>query len=67
MYRHCSVFKLVHFVNSSVSLGAWLGIVEPPWKRFGHVLMMPDVGGMIKTEKVWMKYGWEMGGLVFGK
>jgi hypothetical protein len=27
-------------------------MVEPPWKRFGAVAIVPDEGEMIKTEKV---------------
>jgi hypothetical protein len=36
-------------------------MVEPPWKRLGAVEIVPWLVGMIKTEKVGMEYGWEMG------
>ena len=48
----------------STSVNAWLGMVEPPWKRLGAVEIVPWLVGMIKTELIGMKYGWEMGGAV---
>jgi hypothetical protein len=55
------VFQLLHLVNFSVSVNAWLGIVEPPWKRLGAVEIVPWKVGRIKTEKVGMEYGGEIG------
>ena len=57
-----SVFQLAHLVKVSVSENAWLGMVEPPWKRFGAVKIVPEWVEMIKTEKVGMECGWDMGG-----
>jgi hypothetical protein len=37
-------------------------MVEPPWKRLGAVEIVPWKVGMIKTEKVGMEYGGEIGG-----
>jgi hypothetical protein len=37
-------------------------MVESPWERFGAVTIVPWKVGMIKTEKVGMECGWEMGG-----
>ena len=56
------MFQLLHLVHWSFSVNAWLDMVEPPWKRFGAVKMMPWKVEMIKTEKVWMEYGWVLGG-----
>jgi len=39
-----------------------LGIVEPPLKRLGAIEIVPWKVGMIKTEKVGVEYGWELGG-----
>ena len=56
------MFQLVHLVNVSTSVNAWLGMVEPHRKRLGAVEIVPWKVGMIKTEKVGMEYGWKMGG-----
>ena len=40
----------MHLVNSSVSFVSWSGMVEPPWKRFGTVNIVPESMEMIKTE-----------------
>jgi len=32
-----SVFQLAHLLKVSVSVNAWLGMVEPLWKRLGAV------------------------------
>jgi hypothetical protein len=64
---HVSVFQFWHLVKVSVSVNAWLGMVEPPWKRLGAITIVPWKVGMIKTEKVGMEYGWLLGGLVFGR
>jgi hypothetical protein len=45
-----------------VSFGAWLDILEPPWKRFGAVKIVPEWVEMIKTELGGMEYGWVLGG-----
>jgi hypothetical protein len=42
----------MHLVNSNVSLAAWLGMVEPPLKRFGAIAIVPEWMEMIKTEKL---------------
>ena len=62
VYIHCSVFKFLHSVNSSLSFDAWLGMVEPHWKRLGAVEIVPEWVEMIKTEKVEIENGWKMGG-----
>ena len=49
-------------MNSNVSFGSWLGMVEPPWKRLGAVEIVPEWVVMIKTEKAGVEYGWKMGG-----
>jgi hypothetical protein len=36
-------------------------MLEPPWKRFGAVEIVPELVGMIKTEKSGMEYGWKIG------
>ena len=56
------MLHLAHRVNVSFEVNAWLGMVEPSWKRFGAVKIVPEWVEMIKTEKVGMEYGWEMGG-----
>jgi hypothetical protein len=45
---HVSIFQLERLVKVSVSVNAWLGMVEPPWKRFGAVKIVPDAEGLIK-------------------
>ena len=57
------MFQLLHLVKVSISVNAWLGIAEPPWKRLGAVEIVPWKVGMIKTEKVGMECGWEMDGV----
>jgi hypothetical protein len=37
-------------------------MVEPPWKRFGAVTIVPWKVGMIKTELIGMEYRWVLGG-----
>ena len=64
MWGQDSVFQLLHRVNWSVSVNAWLGMIEPPWKSFGAVEIVPDWVAYIKAEQVGMEYGWEMGGAV---
>ena len=61
MYWQCSVLRLIQLVKSSESLDVWLGMV-PPWKRFSAVEIVPEWVEMIKTEKVGMECGWEIGG-----
>jgi len=61
VYRQCSELRLMHLVNSSVSFGAWLGMVEPPWKRFGAFEIVPEWVEMIKTDLIEIKCGWGMG------
>jgi len=56
------VFQLVHLVKVSISENTCLGIVEPPLKRLGAIEIVPWKVGMIKTEKVGVEYGWELGG-----
>ena len=34
-----------------------MGMVEPPWKRFGAVKIVPDKVKMIKTELIGTEYG----------
>ena len=54
------MFQLAHLVKVSVSVNAWLGMVEPHWKRFGAVEIVPEWVEMIKTELIGMEYGWVM-------
>ena len=56
------MLHLEHRVKVSFEVDAWLGMVEPPWKRFGAVKIVPDEVEMIKTEKIGMECRWEMGG-----
>jgi hypothetical protein len=42
------VLHLEHRVKVSFDVDAWLGIVEPPWKRLGAVEIVPDAEGLIK-------------------
>lgn len=41
-----------------------LGMVEPPWKRFGAVKIVPEWVGMIKTELIGVEYGGVLGGSI---
>jgi len=45
-------------VKDSISVNAWLGMVEPPWKRLGAVEIVPEWVVMIKTELILVEYGW---------
>jgi len=57
--KKCSVFRLVHLMNVSVSLNAWLCMVDL-FLRLRTVEIVPWLVGMIKTELIGMEYGWEM-------
>jgi hypothetical protein len=48
-------------VNSSVSLGSWLGMVEPVLKEVRCCLIVPWKVEMIKTELIGIECGWELG------
>ena len=58
------MLHLEHRVKVIFEIDAWLGMVEPHWKRLGAVKMVPWLLGIIKTEKVGMEYRWKMGGAV---
>jgi hypothetical protein len=55
-----SVFQLAHLVKCSISVNAWLGIIESPGEVRSRSIV-PDEVKKIKTEKVGMECGWEMG------
>ena len=50
------MLHLEHRVKVIFEIDAWLGMVEPHWKRLGAVKMVPWLLGIIKTEKVGMEY-----------
>ena len=56
------MFQLLHLVKVSVSVNAWLGIVETYLEEVRDFLIVPWLVAMIKTELIGIEYVGGMGG-----